>query len=267
MSIDTMKNVLDISSFVGVTENERANVVKNYIAFEGMVYIHFVLAILGYVPLWSFCVGAFVYVPRWLISLHELQHCCTAKTINFFTKHNFLILTPFHLGYREMRDVHMRHHQYTATEQDSEYYHISGSWYSGLINVMFMPEQSTYFWIRDKGVDAELARGLLLRFTLFMMIVLSLGWQSLWYFIPVRLAYGTALFFFNYGLHRKNGEYGTYQVFYPTILEKMMLLIYGNTLLYSVSEHDIHHDYARIPGNKLRKARPFYQPKAHKNTN
>jgi fatty acid desaturase len=261
MEINSIHGASDISAFLGMTDDEKKSIARDYILFEALIFIHFGLAIFGYVPLWTFCIAVFIYIPRWMIALHESQHFYTLQTINPITKHNLLVLTPFQLGYREMRDIHMRHHAYTAAEKDPEYYHIRGSWLSGYINVMFSPEQSVYFWIRDKGIDAELIRGMSIRFALFSALVVGFGWQSLWYFIPVRLAYGSCLFLFSYCLHRNNGEYGTFQVTYPAVLKKIMLFLYGPTLFPSISEHDIHHDYPLIAGHRLKAARPFYRPK------
>lgn len=261
MDANSIYKPSDISAFYGMNDQEKFSIARNYIVFEALIYIHFLFAALGYVPLWTFVVAVFIYIPRWMISLHEEQHFYNAKTINPITKYNLLTLTPFQLGYREMRDIHMRHHAYTATPRDPEYYHICGSWLSGYINVMFSPEQSVYFWIRDKGIDAELVKGMAVRLAVFLAIAVGFGWQSLWYFIPVRIAYGSCLFFFSYVLHRKSGAYGTFKISYPTLFQKFVVLIYGETLLQSVSEHDIHHDYPLIAGHRLTEARPFYRPK------
>jgi fatty acid desaturase len=244
-----------------MNDQERGSITREYMVLEALTYLHFGLAIFGYVPLWTFCVAAFVYVPRWMIALHEAQHFYTPKTIPFLTKRNLLSLTPFQLGYREMRDIHMRHHAYAMSEKDPEYYHERGSWYAGYINAILSPELSVYFWIRDKGIDAELLKGMAIRFLVFTALVAGFGWQSLWYFIPVRLAYGTSLFLFSYGLHRRHEEEGTYRFAYPAVLRSVTVLLYGETLLHSVSHHDIHHDYPTIAGHKLTAARPFYVPK------
>lgn len=261
MKTKSLQFASTIAEFSGMTDQERRAVAFNYIVLEALVYIHFGLAIWGYVPLWTFAVAAFVYVPRWMIALHEQQHCCTPKNINPIVRHNLLTLTPFQLGYREMRDIHMRHHAFAMSEKDPEYYHERGSWPSGYVNAILSPELSVYFWIRDKGIDAELIKGMAIRFAMFSAVAIGFGWQSLWYFIPARLAYGTSLFLFSYGLHRRHGEEGTYQVNHPTLLKKIMLYVYGETLLHSVGAHDIHHDYPLIAGHRLKAARPFYVPR------
>jgi len=257
----TTMSPIKISAFYGMDGREKTAIARNYILFEILIYIHFTLASFEYLPMWSFVIAVFIYIPRWMISLHEAQHFYSPKTINLITRYNLLTLTPFQLGYREMRDIHMRHHAYTATPQDPEYYHIRGSWISGYLNVMFSPEQSVYFWIRDKGIDTELIIGMSIRLMVFSVIVLIFGWQSLWYFVPVRIAYGSCLFFFSYILHRKQGAYGTFKITYPILFQKLLRFLYGETLLQSVSEHDIHHDYPAIAGQRLAEARPYYQPR------
>jgi fatty acid desaturase len=266
MKVETMPRAPEISAFFDMTDKEKSAIARSHHFLEALIYLHFGLAFFGYLPFWSFCIAAFIYVPRWMIALHEAEHCFTPKTINPITKLNLLSLTPFQLGYREMRDIHLRHHAHPMCDKDPEYYHERGSWLAGYINAILSPELSVYFWIRDKGIDAELLKGMAIRLVVFSAIATGFGWQSLWYFIPVRLAYGTSLFLFSYGLHRKGKEQGTYRMIYPTLLEKTMRVVYGETLLQSVGAHDIHHDYPAIAGHKLRAARPFYRPrKSHEN--
>src|SRR5688572_9669462 len=100
METNSIHNASDITAFHGMTADERKSIARNYIAFEILIFLHFGLAIFGYLPLWTFCVAVFIYIPRWMISLHEAQHFYTPKTINPITRHNLLILTPFQLGYR-----------------------------------------------------------------------------------------------------------------------------------------------------------------------
>lgn len=251
----------NITDFFGVDESDRNWLAVEYVFFEIITYVHFYLALNAYLPMWTFWLGVCVYIPRWMICLHEQQHQCTPKTINPITRLNLLLLTPIQLGYCEMRDIHMRHHAYGATPRDPEYYHIRGHWFMGWLNVMFSPEQSVYFWLKDKKIDKEFVLGVSIRFTLFMSLALYFGFDFLWYLIPVRLAYGTCLYAFSYCLHRKNGEYGTFKIDYPDWLKRIFTPIYGQKLIQSVSEHDIHHDYPRIAGQYLTVSRRCYSPR------
>nr|WP_320166339.1 fatty acid desaturase [uncultured Methylophaga sp.] len=250
-----------ISNFYGVDVKEKNLMVIDHIFNNVMVYAHFWLVANSYLPLWTFILGVALYIPRWMITLHEFQHCFSPKDINVITRLNLLTLTPIQLGYSEMRDIHMRHHAYTATPRDPEYYHIKGSPVSGFINVFFSPEISVYYWLRDKKIDSEFIFGVSVRLLVFTSLIYFFGWMSIWYFLPVRLAYGSCLFFFSYWLHREKGEFGTFKINYPRWFKVLLILLYGRTLYFSVSHHDIHHDYPRVAGSKLEKAREHYIPR------
>lgn len=262
MHNESLNKTKNLSCFFGISDGERTSLAVEYIFYELLTYIHFLLAYFNFVPMWTFVIGVIVYIPRWMICLHEMQHHFTPKTINPITRLNLLSLTPLQLGFVEMRDIHMRHHAHPAKPQDPEYYHIKGHWLAGWINVMFSPEISTYHWLKKKKMDDEFKRGVSIRFILFVSLAFAFGWSFLWYLIPVRLAYGSCLYFFSYGLHRKNGDYGTFAIEYPLWLKIIASLVYGEKLLQSVSEHDIHHDYPTIPGQYLRASRPWYTPRA-----
>jgi len=68
-----------------------------------------------------------ILVVRWLLSVHELFHLRNDRQVDPITRLLPLILTPFSLGYRELLDIHRRHHRYAATPEDPEYYEIRGT--------------------------------------------------------------------------------------------------------------------------------------------
>jgi len=243
------------------SENETSRLVWGILTYITLVYIHFGLAIAGFLPLWTFCIAVPMYIARWMIGLHEALHAIKLEDTNSLIMLHLLLVTPLSLGYREIRDIHMRHHAYTLTDKDPDIYHLRGNMLSGFILATFSPEISAYNWIRNKGVDKALLFGMLLRFVLFCIFVGSLGWLSLWYFIPVRIAYGTCMFAISFPLHRKNGAYGTFTPNFGILLETIMELYAGSTALNTLKYHDIHHDYPRISAQKLPVARHHYKPK------
>jgi len=243
------------------SEDEITRLVWGILTYNALVYIHFGLAITGVLPLWTFCIAVPMYVARWMIGLHEALHIVKLEDTNSLIMLHLLLITPISLGYREIRDIHMRHHAYTLTENDPDIYHLRGNMLSGFILATFSPEISAYYWIRDKGVDKTLLLGMVLRLTLFCIFVGSLGWLSLWYFIPVRLAYGTCMFAISFPLHRKDGAYGTFTPNFGAWLETVMELYAGGAALNTLKYHDIHHDYPRISAQKLPVARYHYKPK------
>jgi fatty acid desaturase len=261
MQTETISDKSALSSLAKSSGSEVNRLVWGNIAYIALVYIHFGLGVAGYVPLWTFCIAAPMYVSRWMIGLHDALHVVKPQDTNPIVNLHLLIVTPISLGYKEIRDIHMRHHGYTLTEKDPDLYLIRGNVFSAYLNAVFSPEISAYRWVRDNGIDRQLMFGMLLRFTLFSLFVWGLGWTSLWYFIPVRLAYGGCMFSISFPLHHKAGSYGTFTPQFGKFLETIMLVYFGRAALHTLSYHDIHHDYPRISALKLPEARRYYQPK------
>jgi fatty acid desaturase len=230
--------------------------------YLSLVYIHFGICLAGYLPMWTFCVGAPMYVSRWMIGLHETLHLVKLEDTPLLIRLHLLIVTPISLGYKEIRDIHMRHHAYTLTERDPDLYHIHASFIGGFIKATFSPEISAYHWIREKGVDRQLGIGMAIRFTLFVMLAGSLGWSSLWYFIPVRLAYGTCMFSISHFLHHDGGLYGTFPPKFNRLLGGFISVYFGRAAMQTLCYHDIHHDYPKIAAFKLPEARIYYTPRS-----
>lgn len=243
------------------SESEVSRLGWGNVSYIFMTYIHFGLSIAGYLPLWTFCLASPMYVARWMIGLHEFLHVAKLEETNLLIKLHLLIVTPISLGYEEIRDIHMRHHAYTLTDKDPDLYLIRGNVVLAFFNAVFSPEISAYHWIQKKGIDQSLLLGMLLRLALFSLFVWSVGWLSLWYFIPVRLAYGTCMFAISYPLHHQQGSYGTFTPQFGKVLETLMEVYAGRAALYTLSYHDIHHDYPRIATLKLAVARQYYEPK------
>lgn len=243
------------------TAQELNRLIRWDIGYIVLMYIHFALGVAGYVPLWTFCIAAPAYVSRWMIGLHETLHAVKPEDIHPVIRLQLLLLTPFSLGYREIRDIHMRHHGYTLTENDPDLYLIRGNAFSAYLNAVCSPEISAYRWVRDKGGDGQLILGMMVRFALFSLFVWNLGWTSLWYFVPVRLAYGGCMFSISFPLHRKAGAYGTFTPHFGRFMKALTLVYFGRAALHTLSYHDIHHDYPRISALKLPEARLWYEAK------
>lgn len=227
-----------------------------------LVYVHFASYVMDIVPYWTFCIGVVIYISRWMINLHDYLHLVPPKKAGWFIRYHLLILTPLSFGYREIRDIHHRHHAYTVTEKDPDLYHIKGNFLTSFLMVTLSPEISTYHYIRDRGIDRELLLGMGVRFVLFMLLVSYLGMASLYYFIPVRLVYGACMFSISFPLHRKGKEYGTYTPQYPAFFQATMMAIFGKAVVNTLSHHDIHHEYPTIAATNLAKARRYFQPRS-----
>lgn len=211
-----------------------------------LLYGHFALAAMGWVAWWTLCCSAPLLMVRWLLATHELMHLRGAREVDLITRLMPMLLTPLSLGYREFLDIHRGHHRFMATPQDPEYFQLRGGKLQGLLNAMTAPEQAFLRWLARKGVDAELVLGALLRCALFGLLILLSGWKFLWYWIPLRAAFGASYFAFFYALHRRGDEYGVYRVTLPAWGGRLFALLFGREALLATTYHDIHHAHPLV---------------------
>lgn len=254
-------NQVLLSALSKNSEKDINELVFKDVVYIVLIYFHLWLAVEDFVPLWTFCIAAPMYVSRWMLGLHETFHLVNLQNTNLFIRLHMLITTPFSIGYKEQRDIHMRHHAYTLKDKDPDFYLVSGNFFTAFLKATLSPEIATYKWVRDNGMDKQLMLGMTFRFIIFLLFIWYLGWTSLWYFIPVRLAYAGSMFSITFLLHRKEGRYGTFTPYFGRFLEFIMQLYFGRAALNTLKYHDIHHDYPRIAERKLPEARDVYKPK------
>ena len=219
--------------------------------YNGLIYLHFGFALTGWLPLWTMLISAPVLVVRWMLATHELFHLRSETEVDFATRLLPLMLTPFSLGYREFLDIHRRHHRFTATPEDPEFFQIRGNKLAGFLNASTAPEQAYFRWLAKKGLDFPLLRDTAVRLTLFLGMIWLSGWAFLWYWLPVRLAYGASYFSFFYCLHRKGAEYGVYPLPLPAWAEKTFTALFGKEALLATCHHDLHHAHPRVNAFQL----------------
>jgi len=211
-----------------------------------LLYGHVALAVMGWFAWWTLCFSAPILMVRWLLATHELMHLRDAREVDVITRLMPMLLTPISLGYREFLDIHRGHHRFMATPQDPEYFQLRGNRFQGLFNAMTAPEQAFLRWVLRKGVDTELVLGALLRCGLFVLLILFAGWAFLWYWIPVRVAFGASYYAFFYALHWRGAEYGVYRVVLPAWGARLFALLFGREALLATTYHDIYHGYPRV---------------------
>lgn len=256
MQTDSLLNVLSKN-----TPSQIKQIEYEVILYLSLTYLHFALYTFDFVPYWSFILFAPMYIARWMINLHDLMHLLKPSDVNWLIRLHPVVLTPFSLGYKEIRDIHMRHHAYTITDNDPDLYHIKGNFFTSFIKVTLSPEISAYHYVREKGIDTELLVGSLFRFSIFISLALILGEQFLYLLVPLRLCYGACMYSISFPLHRSHGDFGTYTPHYPVWLQVFMTFLFGREALNTLSHHDIHHDHPKITSINLPKARKFYTPR------
>ena len=216
-----------------------------------LLYGQFALALAGVLPLWSMVLTAPVWVVRWMLATHELLHLRSEYQLDPFLRLQPLLLTPFSLGYKEFLSYHRGHHRHMATPEDPEYYQLRGSKLCGLLNAMSAPEQSFLRWVVREKIDTELWLGATLRCILFGALIWASGWHFLWYWIPVRIAFGLSYFAFFYTLHRRGAEYGVYPLVLPSWGARLFGVLFGREALLATCHHDAHHRQPRVSAFRL----------------
>lgn len=227
------------------------------LAALGLLYLHFLLTLAGWVPYWTFLLTSPVLVVRWMLSVHELFHLRTAERVDPVTRLLPLVLSPFTLGYREMLDIHRQHHRHTATPEDSEYFQLRGPPWVGFLNAISVPEQAWLRWVSAHGMDSPLLWGTVARFGLFCLLV-GISGPAFWeYLIPVRISFGIGNFSFFYFLHRQGNEFGTYPLPLPAWASRVFILVFGEDAMLATCHHDMHHAQPRVAVRHLPDVRAY----------
>lgn len=239
------------------TDADAAHFTGVSLAALGLLYLHALLALNGWLPYWTFLLATPVYVVRWMLSVHELFHLRTSARVDPVTRLLPLVLSPLTLGYRELHDIHLRHHRHAATPQDSEYFQIKGPRWLGFLNAISVPEQAFFRWVYEKGIDRLLLSGMIIRLGLFGLLAWVLGGLFWAYWIPVRVAFGVSNFSFFYALHRDGDEFGTYPVDLPGWASVAFCWVFGKDAMLATCHHDVHHAHPRVAVRALPAARAY----------
>jgi fatty acid desaturase len=229
---------------------------------EGFLYVALIQAqlaavLLGWLPPWSLPALAPVWMARLMIGRHELIHLRKEGEVDAFTRlwPVLAMVTPLSCGYREYRRLHQRHHQHLLTDGDPDVYQIRGSLLSGWFHCFTSPEQTLVRWIAEAGVDGALVRGVVARALFFAVGAALCGRLFLWYWVPLRLTYGTALFLFSYVLHRRGPRYGVFRIELGPVGVRLFVLLFGRVGWLAVCNHDVHHHNGNLSPLHLLEAR------------
>lgn len=236
----------------------RRYIVEGYVYFA-LIHAQTALVWFGVLPAWTLAVGLPLWMARMMIGRHELIHLRKESQVDPFTRlwPVLAMVTPLSAGFREYRVHHARHHKYMLTERDPDLYQIRGSMLQGWLQCVTSPEQTLIRWIAEKGLDRALLVEVLARAAFFSTIAVVLGGLFLWYWIPLRLAYGTALFFFSYVLHRRGDRQGVFRIELPRWGELAFIALFGKVGWLAVCNHDLHHANGNVSPLHYGTARDF----------
>lgn len=192
-----------------------------------------------------------VCVTRWLIAFHELFHLRSADELDLITRFQPIPFSPLNLGYREFRDIHKGHHIHTATDKDPDAFHICGGMFKAFFGSVFLQEQATIRYIASHGLNRELLVMMVLRFGLFMGLLLMMPAAFIAWWLVLRLTYIVNDFVFFHVVHYRAGKAGTFSLPLPAWLMYPFILIYGYDVVYATMYHDTHHQYSLVAAKNL----------------
>lgn len=219
-------------------------------------YLLAVYGVLGFTlaewaPVWIL----FVLVPplyvRCALSTHELMHISPANEVSLLHRLMMVLETPVCLGYREHRDIHIRHHRYPATERDPEFFQIRGGHLRALLSAMLSPEWSMMAYLREKRGS----RAWLMEAAVRCGGFFAAWWLNpavfLWYWITIRLSAGMSAYTFHHLLHYRRGGYGTFPLRPPRAIDRIVRIVLGTECVQILYEHPAHHAWQQVKAQHL----------------
>ena len=72
------------------------------------------------------------------------------------------------------------------------------------------------------------------------------------YWVVLRLTIGVSNFMFHHVLHYRRGDYGTFALRLPRLLDAGLRLVLGSRLAAVLCEHDAHHAWSNVKAERLR---------------
>ncbi len=228
------------------------------LAWTLLLYAVLALALAGVLaPVWLVPVVPLVYV-RLALALHELMHLRGAGRVPAFHRLAMIFDTPFGLGYREHRAVHLAHHRHGASPDDPEWFQIAGSHAQALMQALIVPERSAWRWIARHGLSRALALQGGLRLLAFVAVAALNPPVFLAYWLVLRLSIGCSGFIFHHLLHQRDGQHGTFALPAPRWLVAIGRRVFGHEPIQILLRHREHHLWPGLRVWELPELPPAY---------
>lgn len=209
------------------------------------------LAMAGLAPVWLL----FLLVPplyvRTALCAHELMHICPAGRVSFVHRLMMVFDTPVGLGYREHRDIHVRHHQNPATERDPEFFQIRGAHLRALASSMVSPEWAFLRYWRERRLTRAWAAEASIRAAVFAVLAWLNPPVFLAYWIALRASIGVSNFLFHHALHYRDGRYGTFRLEPSPAADRVLRVLLGTESVLILYEHPAHHAWLQVKARCL----------------
>lgn len=198
-------------------------------------------ALAGYLPTVLLVAAVPLVYVRLSLALHELLHIRPASRVPAFHRLAMLFDTPFGLGYREHRALHLRHHRCSAGAADPELHQIDGDHLRAFAHALVAPERALFVWIRTRGVSAPLAREAGFRLAAFVLVATLNPAVFLLYWIVLRTSIGAAGFVFHHILHSRDGRLGTFALPVTDGVVRIGGAVFGTEPMLILARHRAHH--------------------------
>ena len=219
-------------------------------------YLFVIYAVLGltlaeWAPVWLIWLVIPPSYVRSALSTHELMHICKATQVSWVHRLMMILETPICLGYREHRDIHLRHHRYPATERDPEFFQIRGGHLRALASAMLAPEWYLVLYLREKGASGKFLAEASVRFGGFFLALWLNPSVFLWYWITIRVSAGVCAYMFHHLLHYRKGGYGTFRFEPSRALDGILRVLMGTESVQILYEHPAHHAWQQVKAGCL----------------
>lgn len=183
---------------------------------------------------------------RSALSVHELMHARSERQVPLLHRMMMVLESPVSLGYREHRDIHIRHHRYCVSDADPEMFQIRGGHARALVGAMLSPEWGLVKYVRDHGVSRMLAWEASARGAAFVAACVAHPLAFLYYWVALRLSIGLSAYAFHHALHQRDGVYGTYALTLSPTAERLLGAVIGRECVHILTEHPAHHAWQGV---------------------
>jgi fatty acid desaturase len=209
------------------------------------------VAMAGLAPVWLLVLLVPPLYVRTALSAHELMHVCPAGRVSFVHRLMMILDTPVGLGYREHRDIHMRHHRSPATERDPEFFQIRGGHLRALASSMVSPEWAFVRYLREKRLSRSWAAEASVRAAVFAALAWASPFVFLAYWVVLRASVGVSNFLFHHALHYRAGRYGTFRLEPSARVDRVLRFLLGTESVLILYEHPAHHAWLQVKARCL----------------
>ncbi len=228
-------------------------------------YLSYATLCLGWIPGWAFFALGVIAIVRNFNALHEAFHAVDDRG-SLWVKARALpiVMAPWQLGYKELKNNHTFHHRHEGGEQDPDRYLIRGNALWTLLMAFTQPEQSVVRYIRRKGWSRELCLKLVFHAVIWVALAIVSPWELfVLYNVVTRFGNTAAWWIFDYLLHLDALYYRLESLPFPRVFKWSWALLFSHSNIKGVLHHYLHHKYPFVPDRKLPELAAFVASHQH----